>query len=328
MNKTFTTLLSLSISLFSLAQTQITNGGFENWGGNPSPGVAAEPTSWYSNKSGSSTAQLGPQTCSQDGTAHTGSSCAKIETKTVPIIGTVVNGNLTTGVVNAPTTTKSDGYIGTEKYNASSDVRKMTFTGRPDSLVGWYKYTSGGTGETGKVTAILHTGSYYDPETPTGYHVDPTANKIARATFFTPTGNTASWKRFSVPFNYVSSATPAYIMVNITSSSLQTTNIAGSILWLDDLEAIYNTVTSVREVDTDKNIKVYYFEKNLYVDFGPKTSDQSTIDLYDVTGQVVLSQKMEGSSLNTIDVSSLKSGIYMYKVSGKSQGKFGKIFID
>jgi hypothetical protein len=31
MNKTFTTLLSLSISLFSFAQTQVTNAGFENW---------------------------------------------------------------------------------------------------------------------------------------------------------------------------------------------------------------------------------------------------------------------------------------------------------
>ncbi|MFN8116805.1 MAG: PCMD domain-containing protein [Bacteroidia bacterium] len=328
MNKTFTTLFASFISLFALAQTQLSNAGFENWGGNPSPGVSSEPTNWYSNKSGSSTAQLGPQTCSQDGTAHTGSSCAKIETKTVPILGTVVNGNLTTGVVNAPTTSKSDGYIGTEKYNASSDVRKMAFTGRPDSLVGWYKYTSGGTGETGKVTAILHTGSYYDPETPTSYHVDPTANKIARATFFTPTGNSSVWKRFSVPFTYVSSATPTFVMVNITSSSNQTTNIAGSILWIDDLEMIYNSVTSVKENDFSKNVKVYYFDKTIYVDFLNKSSEYSTIEIFNATGQLVSTQQIDNTSVNTIDVTSLKSGIYMYKVSGKSQGKFGKLFID
>ena len=54
----------------------------------------------------------------------------------------------------------------------------------------------------------------------------------------------------------------------------------------------------------------------------------SSIELYDVTGQLVLSQKLENSSSHTIDVSSFKSGIYMYKVTGKSQGKFGKLFID
>lgn len=247
MKKIFTTLL-LSASAFAFGQTQIANAGFENWGGNPSPGVSSEPNGWYSNKSGSTTAQLGPQTCSQETSGpHSGTSCAKIETKLIGFpINTVVNGNMTTGVVNAPTTTKADGYIGTVKYQTSTDVRRMAFTGRPDSLVGWYKYTSGGTGETGKVTAILHNNQYYDPEIPTNstYHPDPTADKIARATFFTTTANVTTWKRFSVPFAYTSTNAPAYVMINITSSSNQTTTVAGSILWIDDLEMIYNPVAN------------------------------------------------------------------------------------
>src|SRR3954471_23579858 len=100
MNKTFTTLLSFSISLFSFAQTQLTNGGFETWG-NTSPGVAAEPTGWYYNKSGSNVAKLGPQLCFQDATIkHTGSYSVRIET--LSYFGTAVNGAVTTGVVNAP----------------------------------------------------------------------------------------------------------------------------------------------------------------------------------------------------------------------------------
>lgn len=328
MNKTFTTLLSLSVSLFTFAQTQITNGGFENWGGNTSPGIAAEPTGWYSNKSGSNVAKLGPTICFQDNTVkHSGNASVRVET--LNYLGTAVNGAVTTGVINAPNTTKSNGYIGTVNYSSSSDIRRTAFTGRPDSIVGWYQYTSGGAGEQGKVTAILHNNNYFDPETPTTYHADPTADKVARALFLsTPSTNVSTWTRFSVPFVYTSSGTPSYIMINITCSANQSTTITGSKMWVDDISFIYNSVTSVKDVDLEKNAKVYYFEKNLYVDFGSKTPEQSTIDLYDVTGQVVLSQKIESSSLNTIDVSSLKTGIYMYKVSGKSQGKFGKIFID
>ncbi|MES2568393.1 MAG: T9SS type A sorting domain-containing protein [Bacteroidota bacterium] len=327
MIKTFTTLLLLSFSLFSVAQTQITNGGFEAWGGNPSPGITAEPTGFYSNDSGSSTAQLGPQTCFQDATIkHSGSYSIRLENKTVPIVGTVVNGNATTGVINAPSSNKADGYIGTINYSSASDIRRMTFTGRPDSIVGWYQYTSGGTGEQGKVTAILHNNNYYDPETPTTNHPDPTADKVARATFLTPTGSSSTWKRFTAPFVYTSTGNPTYIMLNMTPSNNQLTTFAGSKIWIDDISFIYNSSVSVKEQDLVKNAKVYYFEKNIYVSL--KDNDTFLVELFDVTGQLVLSQNADNSSSKTIDVSSLKTGVYMYRLNGRSQSKFGKLFID
>ena len=327
MKKTFTLILSFSASLFSFAQTQVPNAGFETWG-NASPGVSSEPTGWYSNKSGSNVAKLGPQICFQDNTIkHTGNSSVRVET--LNYLGTAVNGAVTTGVINAPNTTKSNGYIGTVNYSTASDVRRTAFTGRPDSIVGWYQYTSGGSGEQGKVTAILHNNNYFDPETPTTYHADPTADKIARATFFsTPSTNVSTWTRFSAPFVYTSAGAPAYIMVNITCSANQATTITGSKMWVDDIYFIYNSTVSVKEIELAKNAKVYYFEKNLYVDFTARDTEQSTLELYDVTGQVILSQKVENSTLNTVDVSSLKTGVYMYKLSGKSQSKVGKLFID
>ncbi|MDF2453098.1 MAG: hypothetical protein K0S26_2602 [Bacteroidota bacterium] len=327
MNKTFTTLLSLSISLFSIAQTQIANGGFENW-----ENIAAqteEPTDFNSNKTGSSTAQIGPQTCFRDGSVkHGGSYALRLENKTVPIVGTVVNGSATTGVINAPSTNKADGYIGTTKYNDAADIRRLAFTGRPDSIVGWYQYTSGGTGEQGKVTAILHNNHYYDPETPTTNHPNPTADKIARATFLTPTGSTGTWTRFTAPFVYTASGNPTYIMLNMTPSNNQLTTFAGSKIWIDDVAFIYNSAVSVKEQDLSKNSKVYYFEKNIYVQVSSKDSESHTLELYDVTGQLVLTQKMEGSASSTVDVSSLKTGVYMYKLNGKAQSKFGKLFVD
>jgi hypothetical protein len=324
MNKTFTTLLSLSISLFSLAQTQITNGGFENW---ENTGTSTEePTDFNSNKTGSSTAQIGPQTCFRDGSIkRSGSYALRLENKTVPIVGTVVNGSATTGVINAPSSNKADGYIGTINYSTASDIRRLAFTGRPDSIVGWYQYTSGGTGEQGKVTAILHNNHYYDPETPTTNHPDPTADKIARATFLTPTGTSAVWKRFTAPFVYTASGNPTYIMLNMTPSNNQLTTFAGSKIWIDDISFIYNTTVSVKEHDIVKNAKVYYFEKNLYVSL--KESELCTIELFDVTGQLVISQKLDNAT-SIIEMSSLKSGIYMFRLSGNAQSKIGKIFID
>lgn len=326
MNKTFTSILLLSISLFSLAQTQITNGGFETW--DNIGATNEEPTDFNSNKTGSNTAQLGPQTCFRDASIkHSGSYALRLENKTV-FVTTVVNGSATTGVVNAPSTSKADGYIGTVNYSSSTDIRRLAFTGRPDSIVGWYQYTSGGTGEVGKITAILHNNHYYDPETPTTNHPDPTADKVGKATFLTPTGSNSSWTRFTAPFVYTAIGNPSYILMSMTPSNNQLTTFAGSKIWIDDISFIYNAATLVKENDNEKNVNVYYFDKTIYVNFLNKNTDLSTIEIYSVTGQLVSTQPLDNNSINKIDVSSIKPGIYMYKVIGKSQGKFGKLFID
>ena len=325
-----TFLLTTAIGLSATAQTTIVNGDFEAWGGNSSPGVTAEPTGWYSNKSGSSTAMLGPQTCFQDNTIfHSGTAAVRVETAVVPIIMTVVNGNVTTGVINAPSTNKADGYIGTVNYSTASDIRRRAFIGRPDSIVGWYQYTSGGTGEQGKVKAILHTGDYYDPETTSTYHPDATANKIGGAQFLTPTSSVSTWTRFSVPFTYTSAATPQYIMINITSSNDQTTTFSGSKLWLDDVQAVYNPVVNgVSEIGLkEEDVKVYSADKIVYVGFLNNNDDQSVISIYDLSGRVVFTQHIANNQPASFNLSYLNTGIYMYQLNGAGFSKKGKLFI-
>lgn len=237
--KIFFTLVSFLVVSSFLSQTQISNASFENWenlGQN-----TEEPTSWNSNKTGTGLADNGPQTCYRDA-GRTGY-CVRVETKYYVLA--VVNGVVTTGLVNAPSANKSEGYLG------ATSPQKMNFTGRPDSLVGWYKYTqattgSGAASETGKIRAILHTSDYYDPETPyNNNHPNQSANKIGEAVFYTAAANNTVWKRFSVPFSYVNGSTPSFIMINISSSSNQLTTApgvsgSGSKLWADDLQAIYN----------------------------------------------------------------------------------------
>lgn len=324
MNKIFTFFLS-SISFGLFAQQQLTNGGFETWG-NASPGISAEPTGWYSNKSGSNVAKLGPTTCFQDGTIKRSGNYS-IRLETISYFGTAVNGSATTGVINATGTNKSEGYIGTINYSTASDIRRLAFTSKPDSIVGYYQYTPGAAGEQGKVTAILHTGDYNDPETPVNSnHPDLSANKIARALFVTPAASVSTWVRFSAPFVYINSTTPAYIMINMTSSNNQTTTVTGSKIWLDDISFIYNPV-NVSETSLDKMVNVYAFEKNIYVDFVNKNNEQSSLEIYDVTGKMIKTFRVENNTFNTFELSSLNSGLYLYKLSANSQSKFGKVFI-
>ncbi len=238
----------LNLALFLTATTlkaqnqPFPNGGFENWNGS---GDLELPVDFHSNKDGGGSSSLGAKTAFKEtNSPHSGTACVRVET--VKYLGGLVkiNGSLTTGYVNAPSTTKSEGYIGTTKYQGNAtDIRRIAFTSKPDSLVGYFKYTKGGNNEAAKVRVILHKDHYYDPETPaTNNYTDPSANKIGDALFISASQDFTGWTRFSVPFNYVSTDSPEYLLVTATSSADQETTVAGSKLWLDDLEFIYNPI--------------------------------------------------------------------------------------
>ena len=329
-----TLILSAAFGLSAVAQTTITNGGFENWGNTvPSGDTYTEPTNWYSNQSGSTTAALGPETCFQGTPPHSGTYCVKVQTESYFAIETV-NGNVTTGVVNAPTTNKATGYIGTINYNNANDIRRMSFTGRPDSLVGWYQYTPAATTERGKIRAILHIGNYFDPETPTTYHADPTDSQVASALFVTDTPGTtvSTWTRFSVPFVYTtglyaSDSIPDYIMINVTSSNNQLTTVNNSILLLDDLDVVYNPTSVNNTIAKEGDVNVYAYEKTVFVNFTNASADQSAITIMDVTGKKVFSHSITNGKLSSFNLSDLNTGVYIYQVSNNNYCKTGKLLL-
>src|ERR1043165_10298109 len=121
MNKLYS-FLFLALSSVAIAQTTIQNGNMELW--DNAPGTNEEPQFFNSNKTGTDFAPLGPQTCFREATSpHGGTYCARIETKTY--FGSVVNGSMVTGIVNAPTSSKVDGYIGKMKNTTTSDIRRI-----------------------------------------------------------------------------------------------------------------------------------------------------------------------------------------------------------
>lgn len=247
MKKLILNLALLFTAATATAQTQLPNAGFESW-------TSGLPNGYYDNTKGSFTASLGPATASKSTDAHSGSASVLIETKDYPLAK--VNGNLTTGYVNAPSTSKNEGYIGTHLHNDQSKDRRVPFTDRPDSLVGWFKYTPANNNqEKAKVRVVLHTGHFYDPGAPVNNnHSDLSANEIGSATFISDNQTYSTWVRFSVPFTYLSSVNPDYILFTATSSNNQLTNTAGSKLWLDDIQLIYNTCDAPTSLSaTDNN---------------------------------------------------------------------------
>ena len=236
---------SIAAILFSwnaIAQTMVPNGGFENW---ENVGDATEePTNWNSNKTGGGLAPVGPQTCFREATgAHTGTYCLRLQNGSA--FGTPVNGSATTGKIEAPTFSPADGYIHTLTADPNFN---SAFTGRPDSLVGWYKFAQAG-GDIGQVRAFLH--DSYDFEEPD--QGSSVTHMIADALFNVPNGSTGAWTRFSVPFNYASggigSATPTHIILICTASNTQGSANTATTFWVDDLEAIYcsATISSITE---------------------------------------------------------------------------------
>lgn len=230
--RTKASMLLTTLGMFSttlmFGQTTIPNGDFEAW---QSVGNSdEEPTNWNGNKTGGGFANLGPQTCFQEtSNPHSGTYCLKLDNGS--FFGTPVNATATTGRIEAPTSTPADGYINTLTTNSDHNA---PFTGRPDSLVGWFRFEQGGT-DIGRIQAILH--DNFDVSNPD--QGGSASHIISEAVFDLPNGNTTTWTRFAVPFNYNNGTTPEYILLIATASSTAGSANASTILWVDDLSLVY-----------------------------------------------------------------------------------------
>lgn len=232
----FIATLVCSASVF--AQQQLPNQSFENW---DNAGTQdEEPVEWNGMMSGDMCflCSFGQQQTiyreSGASNVHSGTYSVKIETGSYA--GQGINGNLTLGRVTAPNATPSNGY---NQSLTSGTEFSEAFTDKPDSLVFWAKYIPNGS-DSARVSIDLH--GNYDQRDP--YQNDPNTNSniVAFSQLNFRTGG--NWKRISVPFNYCGGPqnTPAYILVNITSTKTPgNSGGIGSVLYVDDTELVYNT---------------------------------------------------------------------------------------
>lgn len=252
---------------------QIKNSGFENFKGN------GEPIAWHGFKSATGTwAGMAPGSLkSSSEEKHSGSK--SVEMTSGALFGVVGNGTMTTGRLNAGSTTANDPTncsrmdISDTNKDANGDPFYTVMHGRPDAITFWAKFVPKNTSYRASMSAIITDGTYYqDPENTTYF------NKIATAKDVT---NIAScgWTEFSVPFNYINeNLTGQALLVTFSTSSTPGGGAKGDVLYIDDVALVYNAaITGI----TVKGQALEGFSQNEY-EYNFRLADGETIGESDI----------------------------------------------
>ncbi|MCW3103194.1 MAG: hypothetical protein JWO09_1634 [Bacteroidetes bacterium] len=294
MKKIYAVISMISISVAAFAQAT-PNAGFETWTHNSFPSYDT-PNSW--DNLNPSTGSLGVFTCFKATAAadiHSGSAAVKLITKSV--FGQTANGIVTTGTINTTTQTIGGG---------------IAYTGRPDSIAGFYKYTSV-SGDNGFVELQL-LGAGGDTDT------------VGYVRFVTPSSSVGTYTRFSKAVVYRNSNPVVKSIWILSSSKDAVTHFVGSSLWADDISIVTNPTAinepSKSELSVGPNPAVnFILVKN-------PDAKKLLVKMYDVTGRVVIEQQVENTSA-TIEIAALPQGLYMYAISDESKKlmKTGKVIV-
>jgi hypothetical protein len=233
MSSRFLVLLALSVATSAaFAQQQLPNGSFEAW---EQAGAQMEPKGWNSLMSAdlcmlcsfgaSQRVFRDRQTASGKGTS--------IRIESTSALGVIVNGSVTTGRVTAPSANPSNGYNRTVKSDPEFSLR---FTSRPDSLVFWARYSIIDKSDSALVSFLIHDDVEMTDPPRSGASNRPLA--VAQKAFQTD----GKWQRVSIPFRYIarSDQRPMYLLATFSSSFRAGKGNPRSILWVDDVELIYN----------------------------------------------------------------------------------------
>lgn len=280
--KSILSALFLGVGLTANAQYQLQNNGFEEWADQSYKKVLGEePLHWSSFITGSGKKKSDACTTSQlfkseDVRAgSTGRYSAGIKVNYIRIVKTYAQGNMTTGRVNMgnispknPGKSESENIANRElkatgNYNftdLSDDNHNQKFTGRPDAMRVYVKYTT--TGSKGKIAAYLHSNAYYqDPLPKDGSH---SAQVIASAVKL-DLAATKGWEKVEIPVTYESkdkSLRPSYALVSFATSATPGEGNDGDEMLIDDVEFLYNSELSSIKY---KNAELYRTGTTAYV---------------------------------------------------------------
>jgi hypothetical protein len=259
----------------------IPNSGFETWTHGSSTVGYDDATGW--NDLNSTTAGFGKVTCykaTAAGDFHNGAAAMKLSTANV--LGQNANGIATTGNINTSSQAITGG---------------IAYTGRPDSIIGWYKSTPVST-DHGFIQLLL-TGS-------------SNTDTIGFAHFNTPSATVGSYIRFSSPVKY-KSANPVVTSQWILSSSAGNTGQqVGATIYVDDLDFVFNPA-GIREDEQASGFHIGPNPANNILNVFNNELRPASLEVYEISGRKVASRQLTGSITN-IDLSTFSPGSYLYTI--------------
>lgn len=304
--KKILTVLLLGTSLTASAQYQLSNNGFEDWATQTYDKVTGEePLHWSSFITGNgklkgtacTTSQLFKSEDVREGSK--GKYCAEIKVNVLDLIFTKVyaQGNLTTGRITMGSTSASNPgnseseniakrdskQTGNYNYTDLSDANhNQTFTGRPDKMTVYVKYTT--TGSKGKIAAYLHSNAYYQDPLPKD---GKCSAKVIASAVNTELDATSGWQKVEIPVVYASDDTPtsrpSYALVSFATSATPGSGKDGDCMLIDDVVFVYNS-----ELESIKYNNTEFFEAN-------KTA--YTVDDYYDESKLTLTSNAKGGSI-------------------------------
>lgn len=298
-------------TLFTYGQQQPQNPDFEEWEDVGIHPDTLEPVNWSSLKTSDGGAAINkviPVVWYQSMDAHSGMYSIKLESK--EILTLVAPGTLTNGRVHAAIP-PTDAYV----YTSDSLPDWNTpFTDLPDSLSIWAKYMPQGS-DVAHVIAVLHT-------TNEAKIFDTTMTNWVAVANVDITGDVDEWTEFEVPFTYLNSETPEYLLFGIFIGDAENAT-AGSILYLDDFEFIYHE-TGIPS-SAKNSVNIYFSNDALIANFqNTEIGEDCNIEIVDLSGRVLLSKQINPNEINTINAD-IPAGMYICNIRNKSYNYSQKI---
>ncbi|MES2287813.1 MAG: T9SS type A sorting domain-containing protein [Bacteroidota bacterium] len=214
MKKIFTLISILLVSVSGIWAQATPNAGFETWTVQGSFPTYDACTGWDSPNS--QTAITGTFVCIKSTDVHSGSLAMKLVSKSV--LGQIAPGVTTTGIL--PTS------------NGGVITGGVTYALRPDSIVGWYKFTPGAAGDNGFVGFRL-------------YGSGGENDSVAVANYNTPSATIATYTRFAKALTYYSTNTVVNSRWLLVSTKDGENAIVNSTLFVDDLDLIFKVADTI-----------------------------------------------------------------------------------
>lgn len=278
--KKITFFLFLSIFALSTSIAQVLpNASFDNWTSNTFPAYD-EPNNWKTLNPTSGL--LGVITCYKATGADVQHGAAALKLVTKSVAGQIANGIATTGTIN--TTSQSIG-------------GGLPYTGRPDSIGGYYKYTPV-SGDNGFVELQL-LGAGGDTDT------------VGYVRFKTPTTAVNSYTYFSKEITYKKTTPVVKALWIISSSKDAVTHYVNSTLFVDNIKVVTNA-SNVQEQQKPQ-VLVGPNPSNGHLVIKNTITQNITLELYDVTGRKIFSKQIN-ENISSIDVSNFPMGLYIYTI--------------
>lgn len=238
---------------------QIPNSDFEAFHKEPMGGnTAEEPNHWHSFMS-----CTGDYASTVSSVIHTFQEMTELRpnttgTKSVKVVSgkvmgiAVANGTITTGRLKAGSMTPASSEnctfldLGNTDTDANGDPFYTVMRAMPDSLAVWVKFKQGTPSAKypyASVNAVITDGSYYqDPQGGDNFVAQAQNAKIESKGF--------AWQRISCPFVYKDNGlTPRAILATITTNPKPSQASGDDVLYVDDLELIYNSYLTDIKLD-------------------------------------------------------------------------------